>query len=303
MRMLQQATCELCAKRAEMSQLRLGTQQAELARPALLHRQGRRGFCSIQAEQAGFGTASLPSMLCCSAGLGAVRTFIFERRDDFPEILDFVRAMDARYGLRLEELEGDFRSGLASLIRRSGVKAIVLGTRRRDPSPLCKEYKHAWRRPVPACADGPKWGGTCSAPAYGGPQCRQVTVCHWRRGDPNAEGQNAFCPCSAGWPPFMQRAKSCVSLAQGDPDAEGQDAFCPSSAGWPLFMQRARSYVSLAQGEPQRGGPGRVLPQQRGLAALHAEGRIICLTGAGGTLTRGARTRSAPAARAGRPSC
>ena len=64
-----------------------------------------------------------------------MRTFIFERRDDFPEILDFVRAMDARYGLRLEELEGEFRAGLASLIRRSGVKAIVLGTRRREPSP------------------------------------------------------------------------------------------------------------------------------------------------------------------------
>lgn len=77
---------------------------------------------------------SMPGLPCC-AGLGAVRTFIFERRDDFAEILDFVRAMDARYGLRLEELEGDFRSGLASLIRRCGVKAIVLGTRRCDPNP------------------------------------------------------------------------------------------------------------------------------------------------------------------------
>lgn len=59
-----------------------------------------------------------------------MRTFIFERRDDFPEILAFVRDMDARHGLRLEELQGDFRAGLAGLIRRTGVKAIVLGTRR-----------------------------------------------------------------------------------------------------------------------------------------------------------------------------
>lgn len=69
------------------------------------------------------------------AGLGAVRTFIFEQRNDFPEILAFVRDMDARYGLRLEELQGDFRAGLASLIGRSGIKAIVLGTRRRRPRP------------------------------------------------------------------------------------------------------------------------------------------------------------------------
>lgn len=94
------------------------------------------GSAAPRLSKQRFRGASLPSAPCCSAGLGAVRTFIFERRDDFPEILDFVRAMDARYGLRLEELEGEFRSGLASLIRRSGVKAIVLGTRRRDPA-LC----------------------------------------------------------------------------------------------------------------------------------------------------------------------
>ena len=73
------------------------------------------------------------------AGLGSLRTFIFERRDDFPEILSFVRDMDARYGLHLEELEGDFRSGLASLIRHSGIKAIVLGTRRRG-RPACSAF-------------------------------------------------------------------------------------------------------------------------------------------------------------------
>ncbi|KAK9831385.1 hypothetical protein WJX81_008521 [Elliptochloris bilobata] len=98
------------------------------------------------------------------SGLGAVRTFIFKRRDDFPEILAFVRAMNTRYSLRLEELEGDFRVGLAGLIRRSGIKAIVLGTRRRDP---------------------------------------------------NAEGQDAFCPSSAGWPPFM-RVNPVLDWGYGD---------------------------------------------------------------------------------------
>ena len=120
---------------------------------ALLHAHGCKGVCNWQAKQANMLKASLPS-LPCFAGLGPVRTFIFERRDDFPEILEFVRAMDARYGLRLEELEGDFRLGLASLIRRSGVKAIVLGTRRCNPSPLCRgEFVHCEGRCPPVCRD------------------------------------------------------------------------------------------------------------------------------------------------------
>ena len=86
-----------------------------------LPRHSRMDECNPEPELATSG----------HAGLGGLRTFIFERRDDFPEILSFVRDMDARYGLRLEELEGDFRTGLANLIRHSGVKAIVLGTRRR----------------------------------------------------------------------------------------------------------------------------------------------------------------------------
>ena len=96
------------------------------------------------------------------AGLGSLRTLIFERRDDFPEILSFVRDMDARYGLHLEELEGDFRSGLAGLIRHSGVKAIVLGTRRRGrperPALLCSKKASSLLLVYP---DKPLRGGPC----------------------------------------------------------------------------------------------------------------------------------------------
>lgn len=63
-------------------------------------------------------------------GLGGVCTFIFERRDDFQEILEFVRHVNQKYSLRVEELEGSFQNGLASLLARRPIKAVVLGTRR-----------------------------------------------------------------------------------------------------------------------------------------------------------------------------
>jgi hypothetical protein len=153
-----------------------------------------------------------------------VRTFIFEQRNDFPEILAFVRGMDARYGLRLEELQGDFRAGLASLIRRSGVKAIVLGTRRRRPRP---RPGRAWApqhpvvapvsaAPEPVAARPIGWDaltGVCcllsmrrarlSGTAHG-TQLAGPDAARARRGDPNAEGQDLFCPSSAGWPAFMR---------------------------------------------------------------------------------------------------
>ena len=38
--------------------------------------------------------------------------------------------------------------------------------------------------------------------------------------------------CNALSPPPM-----CLFLSRGDPNAEGQEYFCPSSAGWPPFMR------------------------------------------------------------------
>ena len=67
-----------------------------------------------------------------SAGpLGGVRSFYFERADDFAEVRAFVRAADAAYGLRCEFLgDADFNAGLRAYLDATGVKAVVLGTRR-----------------------------------------------------------------------------------------------------------------------------------------------------------------------------
>ena len=57
-------------------------------------------------------------------------TFFFDRADDFPEIRQFVRDMDARYGLHIQNMHGDFKAGVEHLVHAQGIKAIFLGTRR-----------------------------------------------------------------------------------------------------------------------------------------------------------------------------
>ena len=103
------------------------------------------------------------------------------------------------------------------------------------------------------------------------PQQRGLAALHahlfspGRRGDPNAEGQDEFCPSSAGWPPFM-RVYFHLG-AGGTPTRRARTRSAPAArAGRPSCA----FIFTWAQGGPQRGGPGRVLPQQRGLAALHA---------------------------------
>ncbi|KAL3157694.1 hypothetical protein ABBQ32_012130 [Trebouxia sp. C0010 RCD-2024] len=86
-------------------------------------------------------------------GLKGICSFVFERGDDFPQILDFTNEMSRQYGLHVHKLHADFRSGVECLLETTKVKAIILGT---------------------------------------------------RRGDPNANGQETFCPSSADWPPFMR---------------------------------------------------------------------------------------------------
>ena len=107
--------------------------------------------------------------------LDGVRSFTFERDDDFPEISQFVGQADREHGLQLERItspdatstatgsssgSGSGSSGykellaaLSAYLERTGVAAIVLGT---------------------------------------------------RRGDPNAGGQDALCASSPGWPPFLR---------------------------------------------------------------------------------------------------
>lgn len=64
------------------------------------------------------------------AGLKGICSFVFEREDDFPEILDFTSDMSQQYGLNVHKLHADFRSGVEGLLEVTQMKAIILGTRR-----------------------------------------------------------------------------------------------------------------------------------------------------------------------------
>ena len=66
--------------------------------------------------------------------LGGVRAFVFPRADDFPEVASFVEACDAAHCMRLERVEGPMAAGLDAYLNRTGVGAVVLGTRRGDPN-------------------------------------------------------------------------------------------------------------------------------------------------------------------------
>ena len=70
---------------------------------------------------------------CCPvlvAGLKGICSFVFEREDDFPEILEFTNDMSRQYGLNVHKLHADFRSGVEGLLETTKLKAIILGTRR-----------------------------------------------------------------------------------------------------------------------------------------------------------------------------
>ena len=71
--------------------------------------------------------------VCCTslvAGLKGICSFVFEREDDFPQILDFTGDMSQHYGLNVHKLHADFRSGIEGLLETTKLKAIILGTRR-----------------------------------------------------------------------------------------------------------------------------------------------------------------------------
>ncbi len=55
---------------------------------------------------------------------------MFEREDDFTEILAFTNAMSRQYNLNVHTLHADFRSGVEGLLETTQLKAIILGTRR-----------------------------------------------------------------------------------------------------------------------------------------------------------------------------
>lgn len=65
-----------------------------------------------------------------AAGLKGICSFVFEREDDFTEILAFTNDMSRQYNLNVHTLHADFRSGVEGLLETTQLKAIILGTRR-----------------------------------------------------------------------------------------------------------------------------------------------------------------------------
>ena len=69
-------------------------------------------------------TASLP------AGLKGICSFVFERDDDFQEILGFTSDMSKQYNMHVHKLQSDFKTGVEGLLETTKLQAIILGTRR-----------------------------------------------------------------------------------------------------------------------------------------------------------------------------
>jgi FAD synthetase len=63
-------------------------------------------------------------------GLGGITTFFFHDDRDFPEITEFTHWVNKEYDLDMGVLFGDFKAGLDSLLSRTHIKAIILGTRK-----------------------------------------------------------------------------------------------------------------------------------------------------------------------------
>ncbi len=150
-------------------------------------------------------------------GLAGVTTFFFEDPGDFPEVVAFTRATDARYSLEMATLEGGFKAGVAGLLaRRPALRAIVIGT---------------------------------------------------RRGDPNAGGQEAFCPSSPGWPPFM-RVNPVLDWSYGDVwaflRAAGLEYCALYDCGYTSLGAAADTRPNPALARPEGGhAPAHALPDAR----------------------------------------
>ncbi|KAF5189975.1 Fad synthase [Thalictrum thalictroides] len=68
-----------------------------------------------------------------------IRTIYFETPSAFPEINSFTHETAATYGLQMETIRLDFKSGLEALLKEKPTKAIFLGTRIGDPNAVGQE--------------------------------------------------------------------------------------------------------------------------------------------------------------------
>ncbi|PIA41965.1 hypothetical protein AQUCO_02100067v1 [Aquilegia coerulea] len=68
-----------------------------------------------------------------------IRTIYFETPSTFPEINSFTHETATTYGLQMETIRLDFKSGLEALLKEKPTKAIFLGTRIGDPNAVGQE--------------------------------------------------------------------------------------------------------------------------------------------------------------------
>ncbi|KAJ4830046.1 hypothetical protein Tsubulata_022130 [Turnera subulata] len=68
-----------------------------------------------------------------------IRTIYFESSSAFPEINSFTYDTASRYGLQLDIITSDFKSGLENLLKANPIRAIFLGVRIGDPTAVGQE--------------------------------------------------------------------------------------------------------------------------------------------------------------------
>ncbi|CAI9097958.1 OLC1v1034485C2 [Oldenlandia corymbosa var. corymbosa] len=68
-----------------------------------------------------------------------IRTIYFESASAFPEINSFTYETAERYGLQMEIIRLDFKSGLEALLKAKPIRAIFLGVRIGDPTAVGQE--------------------------------------------------------------------------------------------------------------------------------------------------------------------
>jgi hypothetical protein len=149
-----------------------------------------------------------------------------------PQVRDFVRGTDAAYRLGCSFLgHPDFNLGLRGYLEDTGVLAIVLGTRRWGARARTGGRQDLGPPPL-GCRRGGA-GGRGAAVGLGLPLAsgawRSATSSRrLRRLTPRPPASSHLLPhaCRPSLPP-----------PRGDPNAEGQEYFCPSSEGWPPFMR------------------------------------------------------------------
>jgi len=61
----------------------------------------------------------------------------FKQKNEFQEIIDFMRESSKRYGFNIREMDTNYKDGLRIILKEQPIKAIFMGQRRNDPG--CKD--------------------------------------------------------------------------------------------------------------------------------------------------------------------